>query len=355
MIAEEEEWNSFGHVLKLRFGGVSHGSGYEIELINFPKGIEITQEFVQNELDKRRPQKRKETDQIKILSGLANGKTTGEIIKMHIPNVDVRSEDYDTGVIRPGQADATRYARYYKPRGLKKILPGGGKISARETACRVAAGAFAKRYLETKGIRILAFTKRIGGIKTDIDLSKNLDKNFDEIYKAIYDSEIRCPDKVAAEKMKKRIEEVALSKNSIGGIVETWAIGLPVGVGVPVFDKLPADLFKALRSIPAVRAVEDGAENAADLLGSENNPIKDGTLGGMATGHPICLRVHFKPIASIGLPQTTEDFEGNIVKDYVIHGRHDVSAVPRAVPVVEAMMTLAIADHCLMWEEWLRK
>lgn len=350
------KYSVFGRKFVVKTSGESHGPYYEI-VVKIPTKMKISERRVQEELNKRRPgysvisTKRKEPDKIVILSGIEKGRTTGGEIKMRVYNLDAKSKDYNTTTIRPGTMDFTQWKKY------GKIPPGGGKVSGRETLCRVAAGAIAKAFLREKGINVLAFSKEIGGISTKFDSGKINSKNFGKIYKEVYKNVIRCPDKNAAKKMQNRILEVAKRGDSIGGIIETVAVGVPPGLGEPVFDKLNADIAKALSSIPAVVGVEKGIGfKCAKLLGSQNNDQltkkgflsnnAGGILGGISTGQPIVYRLAIKPTPSISKPQKTIDIYGKEL-NYVVRGRHDPCIVPRAVPVVEAMMAITLADHYL--------
>jgi len=314
-----------------------------------PPGMELSEEEIQKEMGRRRPGQgtgtspRRERDKIEILSGLFEGKTTGTPVSLLVRNEDVDSSPYEEWkeVFRPGHADFTYQAKY----GIRDYR-GGGRASARETVGRVAAGAIAKKILAQEKISILAYTLEIGGIRAEkIDLDE-VDKNF-----------LRCPDPKAALEMEKRIEEVKLQGDTLGGILEVLVRGCPPGLGEPVFDKLEADLAKGLMSIGAIRGVEVGVGfKVARMLGSEcNDPLgpegfekndSGGILGGISTGEPILLRVAVKPIPSIRMEQRTIDSSLRPVS-LKIEGRHDVSAIPRIIPVCEAMVALVLTDHLL--------
>lgn len=350
MIDEAKEWSEFGYVLRARTLGMSHGPGYEIEINGFPAGIEVPLSYLEQRLEERKiGGKRKEPDKFSILSGLKDEKTTGEQIRIYIPNTDVKPDDYDTDVFRPGHADETRYERYYKAKG-EKPASGGGKVSARETVCRAMVAAFAEKFLDTKGVKVIANARRIGGIQVKFDLKKALEKDYQSVRRAVYESDMRCIDTEATEKMRQRLKDLEALNDSCGGVVEVRILGLPAGIGKPVFDKLPADLYKALRSIPAVRGIEDGPGFAvADMVGSESNLIQDGTYGGISSGFPINLNVYFKPTPSIAKEQKAKDIKGNKRK-IKIKGRHDTCVVRKAVSVVESMTKWTVADHYLLWE-----
>jgi chorismate synthase len=299
-------------------------------------------------LDRRRPgghlsSPRRESDRVEILSGVFAGTTTGTPISLVIYNRDVRSKDYDAlaNVYRPGHADRTYEQKY----GLRDWR-GGGRSSGRETAARVAAAAVARTYLNRYEIRVRAYTVALGGVHCRTHDWEEIDRNW-----------LYCPDAESARAMEERLREVKATGDSVGGIVEITAKGCPPGLGEPVFDKLDARLAGDLMSIGAVKGVEIGTGfSAADLLGSENNdPVTTdgyasnhagGTLGGISTGMDIVVRVGVKPIPSIALPQQTVTADGKPTT-IEIKGRHDVSAIPRIVPVCEAMVLLALADFML--------
>ena len=314
-----------------------------------PPRIDLSNEDIQKELNRRRPGQgkgsspRKERDRVEILSGIFEGKTTGTPISLLIRNEDVDSSPYEEWkeVFRPGHADFTYQAKY----GIRDYR-GGGRASARETIGRVAAGAVAKKILEKEKVEVIAYTVELGGIRAE-------KMDFEEIERNVF----RCPDRDAAIAMGKKIEEVKLQGDSLGGIVEILVRGCPPGLGEPVFDKLEADLAKALMSIGAVRGVEVGAGfGVARMLGSQcNDPIgpegfekndAGGILGGISNGADILLRVAVKPIPSISLEQRTVDQAMRPVS-LRIKGRHDVSAIPRINSVCEAMVAIVLADHLL--------
>ena len=343
--------NSFGTLFRITTWGESHGKALGVAIDGCPPQIDLSNEDIQKELDRRRPGQgkasspRKERDRVEILSGVFKGKTTGTPISLLIRNEDVDSSSYEEWkeVFRPGQADFTYQAKY----GIRDYR-GGGRASSRETAGRVAAGAVAKRILEKEKMQIVAYTIELGGIRIE-----NI--NYNEIER----NSLRCPDRKAAAAMERKIEEAKARGDSVGGIVEIFVRGCPPGLGEPVFDKLEADLAKALMSIGAVRGVEVGAGfGVARMFGSEcNDPIgpkgfekndAGGILGGISNGADIVLRAAVKPIPSIRLEQRTVNQAKRRVS-LRIRGRHDISAIPRINPVCEAMVALVLVDH------WLRQ
>lgn len=351
--------NTFGHLFRITTFGESHGGALGVVVDGCPPGIEITSEEIQVELDRRKPGQsnitspRQEQDQIHILSGILDGKTTGTPILLLAYNKDAKPEDYLhlKDVFRPGHADYTYQMKY----GIRE-WKGSGRASARETLGRVAAGAIAKKYLkETLGIEILSYVEQIGNIKTDIDFNKVSIRDIES-------NIVRCPDKATAEKMIKLIEAVRNEGDSIGGIIRGVIKNVPPGLGEPVFDKLPADLSKAMMSINAVKGFEIGSGFAgAKLKGSQHNDEfyidgngkintktnhAGGTLGGISNGQTIYFRVCLKPVSTIKKQQNTV----NIAEEETIveaTGRHDPCVLPRAVPIVDAMSSLVITDHYL--------
>jgi chorismate synthase len=341
--------NSFGTLFRITTWGESHGEALGVVIDGCPPRIKLSNEDIQKELDQRRPGRgkgtspRKEKDRVEILSGIYEGKTTGTPISLLIRNEDVDSTPYEEWkeVFRPGQADFTYQAKY----GIRDYR-GGGRASARETVGRVAAGAVAKRILEKEKIEIIGYTVELGGIRAEKINYSEIERNF-----------LRCPDRDAAIAMEKKIEEIKVRGDSLGGIVEVVVRGCPPGLGEPVFDKLEADLAKALMSIGAVRGVEVGAGfRVARMLGSQcNDPIgpkgfekndAGGILGGISNGAEIVLRVAVKPVPSISLDQRTVDQAMRPVS-LKIKGRHDVSAIPRINSVCEAMVAIVLVDHLL--------
>jgi len=341
--------NSFGSLFRITTWGESHGEALGVVIDGCPPRMDLSSEDVQKELDRRRPghgigsSPRKESDQVEILSGVFENKTTGTPISLLIRNQDVDSTPYDEArdVYRPGHADYPYQAKY----GIRDHR-GGGRASARETASRVAAGAVAKKLLEKEGIRVLAYTLELGGIRAERIDYEEMERNI-----------LRCPDHQAAAIMEKKIHEAASSGDTLGGIVEILVRGCPPGLGEPVFDKLEADLAKGLMSIGAIRGVEVGAGfGVARMFGSESNdPLgpkgfekndAGGILGGISNGADILLRVAVKPIPSIALEQRTVNRSMQPVS-LRIKGRHDISAIPRINSVCEAMVAIVLADHLL--------
>ena len=341
--------NSFGELFRIMTWGESHGKALGVVIDGCPAQVELSEEDIQKEMEKRRlgqyigASSRKERDQIEILSGIFEGKTTGSPISIIVWNEDVDSAPYDEirDVFRPGHADFTYQAKY----GIRDHR-GGGRASARETVGRVAAGAVAKKILGKEKVEIHAYTLELGGIRAEKIEDKEIERNV-----------LRCPDREAAVAMGKKIEETKARGDTLGGIVEIVVRGCPKGLGEPVFDKLEADLAKALMSIGAVRGVEIGAGfGAARMFGSQSNdPIgpkgfekndAGGILGGISNGEDIVLRVAVKPIPSISLEQRTVDQTMRPVSLH-IKGRHDVSAIPRINPVCEAMVAIVLVDHLL--------
>jgi chorismate synthase len=341
--------NSFGTIFKITTWGESHGKALGVVIDGCPPEIELSEGDFKKAMEKRQPGRgmgtspRKERDKVEILSGVFEGKTTGTPISLLIRNEDVDSTPYDEykEVFRPGHADFTYQAKY----GIRDYR-GGGRASARETVGRVAAGAVAKKILEKENIKVLAYTVELGGIRAETMDYEEVEKNG-----------LLCPDKNGAIAMEKRIEEVKERGDTLGGIVEILVRGCPPGLGEPVFDKLEADLAKALMSIGAIRGVEVGAGfKAACMNGSHfNDPLgpkgfekndAGGILGGISNGEDILLRVAVKPIPSVHVEQRTVDHSMKPVS-LRIKGRHDVSAIPRINPVCEAMVAIVLVDHLL--------
>jgi len=338
--------NTYGEIVRITNFGESHGPAVGVVLDGLRPGIEISRETIQHELDRRRPgqskvtTQRKETDEVQILSGMFEGKTTGAPLCFVIFNKDQRSANYEAirDVFRPGHGDFTFYKKY----GFRDWR-GGGRQSARETAGRVAAGAVARDVLAKKGVRIIAHAVEIAGIR-----AQTCD------YDVIEKNPVRCADPTAALAMEEAILKARSEKDSVGGIIQLEIHGLPPGLGDPVFGKLDARLASALLTIGATKGVEIGTGFAlARMRGSEaNDPMKDGRflsnhhggiLGGISTGEPVIVRVAVKPTASIAQQQHTVDEAG---RNRVIEvlGRHDPCIVPRAVPVIENMAALVILD-----------
>ncbi|TWI65737.1 chorismate synthase [Desulfobotulus alkaliphilus] len=340
-----------GHMFRVTTWGESHGPAVGCVIDGCPPGLRLDASVVQRELDRRKPGQaktsttRREADICEILSGVFEGKTTGTPISILVWNKDARSGAYEDikDLFRPGHGDLSYQARY----GIRDWR-GGGRASARETIGRVAAGAVAGQLLFEKGIAVRVFTLALGGVKAE-----KLDME------AVHGNPYGCPDSEAALAMDARVEEVKKAGDSIGGLVELWIDGLPAGLGDPVFDKLDGDLASAMMGIGAVKSVEIGAGFAvADLKGSESNDAmaaqgflsnnSGGILAGISSGARVVLRLAVKPIPSIGIPQQTVDIHG-APATIVTRGRHDVSAIPRILPVAEAMAKLVIADHMLRW------
>lgn len=340
--------NSFGRLFRITTWGESHGPALGVVIDGCPPGIRLSAEDIQRDLDRRRPggrltSPRREPDQVEVLSGVFDGLTTGTPICLAVFNRDVRSRDYEdiARLYRPGHADRTYEQKY----GIRDWR-GGGRSSARETVGRVAAGAVARKFLEGRGIRVWGFTLALGKVRC-----RRLD------WGEIERNSLYCPDAEAALAMEKQLLETKAAGDSLGGIIEVRATGCPPGMGEPVFDKLDARLASALMSIGAVKGVEIGEGfGAAVLRGSENNdPVlpegygsnhAGGVLGGISSGMEIVVRAAVKPIPSISKPQRTVDRDGQptVIE---IKGRHDVSAIPRIVPVCEAMVLLVLADFML--------
>lgn len=350
--------NSFGKLFKITTFGESHGLALGVIIEGCPAGLKIDEEKIRLEMQRRKPgqskitTQRKEEDEIQILSGVFEGISTGTPIGIVIPNSDQKSKDYShiSDKFRPSHADYTYFEKY----GIRDYR-GGGRSSARETAARVAAGAIAKQLLATKGVSVQAFVSQVGDLTLEksyleLDLSK-AEENI-----------VRCPDPETAEKMIELIESVRLERDTIGGVVTCVIKNTPVGIGEPVFDRLHAELGKAMLSINAVKGFEYGSGfEGVKMRGSQHNDsfVKEGekihTLtnhsggiqGGISNGEDIYFRVAFKPVATIMQDQESlnEAGESVIVSG---KGRHDPCVVPRAVPIVEAMAALVIADYILL-------
>lgn len=341
--------NSIGTIFRVTTWGESHGPAIGAVVGGCPPRIPLSEADIQRDLDRRRPRAipaataRREADRVEVLSGVFEGKTTGTPISLVIRNRDADSGDYEDlrSVYRPGHGDFT-YQRKYGIRDHR----GGGRASGRETAGRVAAGAIAKKILDRERIRVIAYTKELGGIAARSFSPAEADGN-----------PLCCPDAEAAGKMERKIERARKSGDSLGGVVEIVVSGCPAGLGAPVFDKMDADLAKALMSIGTVKGVEVGAGFAAarmtgsvcnDALGPDGFRTNHagGILAGITNGSDIVLRAACKPIPSIARPQETIDRRGNPVT-LSIRGRHDVSVIPRIIPVCEAMVAIVLADHLL--------
>ena len=341
--------NSIGVLFRVTTWGESHGKALGAVVDGCPPSIDLTDADIQKELARRRPGRgatassRQEEDLVEILSGTFEGRTTGTPIALIIRNKDVDSDAYEElkGVFRPGHGDLT-YAKKYGIRDYR----GGGRASGRETVARVAAGAIAKKVIARAGIKVIAYTQELGGIEVEQVSLAEIGKNT-----------LGCPDKKAAQQMEERLAEARAHGDTLGGIVAILVTGCPAGLGEPVFDKIDADLAKALMGIGTVKGVEIGAGfQAARMTGSENNdPITPqgfatnhagGILAGITNGDEIVIRVACKPIPSIEQTQQTIDVHGKPTT-VSIRGRHDVSVIPRIIPVCEAMVSIVLADHLM--------
>lgn len=349
--------NTFGKLFTLSTFGESHGVALGGVIDGCPSGLLMDMDFIQHELDRRRPgqshivTQRKEGDKVEFLSGIYEGKTTGTPIGFIIRNENQKSGDYEHNkdVYRPSHADYTYDVKY----GIRDHR-GGGRSSARETACRVVAGAIAKLILKHSGIEITAYTAQVGEIKVNADYQHldltNVDANV-----------IRCPDAAIAGEMIQKIEQVRKAGDTIGGVISCVITGTPLGLGEPVFDKLHADLGKAMLSINAVKGFEYGSGfGGTALLGSQHNDTfiskgnaigvktnhSGGIQGGISNGEDIYFNVAFKPVATLIQTQMTVNSKGEEV-EMMGRGRHDPCVLPRAVPIVEAMAALVLVDHLL--------
>ncbi|MEL6561184.1 MAG: chorismate synthase [Bacteroidota bacterium] len=350
--------NSFGNLFKITTFGESHGVGLGVTIDGCPAGLTIDEDFIQHEMDRRKPgqskitTQRKEGDKVEILSGVFEGKSTGTPIGMVIFNADQRSKDYShiADKYRPSHADYTYQEKY----GIRDYR-GGGRSSARETAARVAAGAVAKSFLDLKDIKVHAYVSQVGDFK--------LQKTYHELDLTKTDDNIvRCPDESFAEQAIELIDGVRKSRDTIGGIITCVIKGVPAGLGEPVFDKLHAELGKAMLSINAVKGFEYGSGfEGVKMRGSDHNDVfdsKDGEVstrtnfsggiqGGISNGQDIYFNVAFKPVATIMQDQDSINEAGEAVT-VSGKGRHDPCVVPRAVPIVEAMAALVISDFYLI-------
>jgi chorismate synthase len=350
--------NSFGHLFRISTWGESHGGGVGVVVDGCPPRLALTEADIQPDLDRRRPGQsrivtpRKEADRVEILSGTFKGRTLGTPICMWVKNEDARPESYSemADKFRPSHADYTYFAKF----GFRN-WQGGGRSSARETIGRVAAGAIAKKLLlERHGVEVLAYVKQVQRIIADV--------NPDRVkFKQIESNIVRCPDAVVAEKMIRLIEKTRRAGDTVGGIVEGVVRGAPAGWGEPVFDRLEADLGKAMLSLPASKGFEIGSGFGSILLtGREHNDAfrarggkvfttsnrSGGIQGGISNGETIFFRVAFKPVATVMHKQQTvdEDLKNTTLTG---RGRHDPCVLPRAVPMVEAMTALVLVDHAL--------
>jgi len=351
--------STFGEIFRIATWGESHGGGVGVVIDGCPPRLPLSEEDIQPELDRRRPGQsdivtpRKESDTCRILSGVFRGVTLGTPICVMVENTDARPEAYREmqAAFRPSHADFTYQAKY----GVRN-WEGGGRSSARETIGRVAAGAVARKVMQTihPGIEVIAYVECVGDLTASVDpatvTAADVEANV-----------LRCPDLRAAEAMITRIKEVRSLGDSLGGVVGCVVRGLPVGLGEPVFDKLDADLSKAVLSLPATKGIEFGSGFAGTLLrGSEHNDafvMRDGRVstatnrsggiqGGISNGEPVVFRTAFKPVATIAKAQQTVTEEGEPA-ELAARGRHDPCVLPRAVPMVEAMVWLVLCDHAL--------
>lgn len=350
--------NSFGHLFRITTWGESHGGGVGVVVDGCPPRLDLSEADIQPDLDRRRPGQssivtpRKESDTVRIISGLFEGKTLGTPICMLVNNEDARSEAYSEMAtkFRPSHADYT----YQEKFGIR-AWPGGGRTSARETIGRVAAGAIAKKLLRQRyGVEVLAYVQQVHRVKADVDpqsvTSAQIESNI-----------VRCPEPAAAQEMIRVIEAVRGEGDTVGGIVEAVVRGAPVGWGEPVFDRLEADLAKAMLSLPASKGFEIGSGfSCVEMKGTEHNDAfrsengkvvtltnrSGGIQGGISNGQPIVFRVAFKPVATVMREQDTIDtqHQNTTLKG---RGRHDPCVLPRAVPMVEAMAALVLVDHAL--------
>ncbi len=351
--------NSYGNIFKITTFGESHGPAIGVVIDGVPPNLELNVSDIQFELNRRRPgqskitTQRKESDTAEILSGVFEGKTTGTALAILIRNEDQRSKDYDDikNLFRPGHADYTYQMKY----GIRDYR-GGGRSSGRETACRVAAGAVAKKILDQYNIKVIAYTLAVGDI-----VAKKID--FSVIEKNI----VRAPDLEAAEKMIEYIDSARKTLDSVGGVVEAIIHGCPAGLGDPVFDKLNAKLSFGLMSIGTIKGIEFGKGfDATKMLGSKHNDKffmdgknvrttsnnAGGILGGISNGEDIVLRVAVKPPSSIAQKQQTVSMEGQDAS-IEVKGRHDPCICPRVVPVVESMIAVTLVD-CLMLQKIIK-
>ena len=351
--------SSFGKLFRISTFGESHGGGVGVIVDGCPPRLELDLNAIQADLDRRRPGQshittpRKEADQVEILSGLLDGVTLGTPIAMVVRNKDQRPQDYKDMEVafRPSHADATYQAKY----GIQ-ARSGGGRASARETIGRVAAGSIARQLLrQANGTEVIAWVKRIHDLEASVDPSAVTPEQVES-------NIVRCPDSEMAHQMIQRIEAIGREGDSCGGVIECVVRQASPGLGMPVFDKLEADLAKAVMSLPATKGFEIGSGFAGTLLkGSAHNdaflPTQDGTLhtatnysggiqGGISNGEPIVIRVAFKPTATIRKEQQTINAAGEATT-LSAKGRHDPCVLPRAVPMVEAMVSLVLADHLL--------
>jgi chorismate synthase len=351
--------SSFGKLFSIATFGESHGGGVGVVVDGCPPRLPITTAEIQRDLDRRRPGQsrlttpRQEADRVELLSGIFEGQTLGTPIGMLVRNEDARASAYEPmkDIYRPSHADYTTDAKY----GVRN-WQGGGRASARETIGRVAAGALARKLLaHVAQIEVLAWVQSVSDVVADIDPGR---VQFDQVEA----TPTRCPDPQAAQRMFDRIDQARRDQDSLGGVVQCVARGVPAGLGEPVFDKLEADLARAMLSLPASKGFEIGSGFAGTLLtgsrhndafipGADGRPrtrtnLSGGVQGGISNGEDIVIRVAFKPTATISQPQDTVD-RANRAVVLTAQGRHDPCVLPRAVPMVEAMVCLVLADHLL--------
>ncbi len=350
--------NSFGTLFKISTFGASHGAGIGVVIDGCPANIKLDLEYIQYQLSRRKPgqssivTQRKESDDFKVLSGVFEGRTTGTPICLFIENTNHKPRDYEhiKDVYRPSHADFTYQAKY----GFRDYR-GGGRSSARETAARVAAGAIAQQILEQKGIKITAYVSQVGALKV---LHPYQQLNFDQIESTV----VRCPDLSLAPQMIDFIKQVRKKGDTVGGVVDCVIQGCPVGLGQPIFDRLHAELGKAMLSINACKGFQYGSGfEGVVMLGSEHNDefvaadkkistssnYSGGIQGGISNGMDIYFKAAFKPVATIMQAQQTLNYKGEAVT-VEGRGRHDPCVVPRAVPIVETMAALVLLDYWLM-------
>ncbi len=350
---------SFGQRYRVTLFGTSHGPEVGVVLEGLPSGLAVSTEAIQTDLDRRRPvgrrlaTKRQEDDRLVVDSGLTDGRTDGHALRAHVANEDVQRGPYDRlrDTPRPGHADFPARHRY----GAEADLSGGGIFSGRMTVGLVIAGSVAKQLLGRRGVDVLAYTRAIGPVEGDIDETLPLP----ELRRRSERTEVGCPDPRAAARMEAAIQEARRDGDSLGGVVEARADGLPVGLGEPFFDSIESEIAHLAFSIPAVKGVEFGAGfRAARMRGSEHNdPFRwngdrvetvtnhaGGILGGLATGMPLVVRVAVKPTSSIPRPQRTVNLARHTEEEVVVTGRHDPCIVPRAVVVVEAVTATSLLD-----------
>ncbi len=350
--------SSYGKIFKLTTFGESHGVAIGGIIEGYPSNVEIDFEFIQKELDRRKPgqsklvTQRKENDKVNFLSGIFNGKSTGTPIAFIIENSNAKSADYDhlQDAFRPSHADFT-YEKKYGHRDYR----GGGRASARETASRVVAGALAKLFLVKQGVNITAYVDQVGSIRLKgeegIDISE------------IENNNVRCPNKKVAQQMEEYILQIKKLGDTIGGSIYCVVTGITAGLGEPVFDKLHAELGKAMLSINAVKGFEYGSGfSSVEMLGSQHNDLFEsdgstktnysgGIQGGISNGMPIYFRTAFKPVATVLQKQASINSKGeNIILEG--KGRHDACVVPRAVTIVEAMTAIVLMDFYLRWKAY---